>query len=126
METHQRSSTLEVSLVESAKLQSDAHPDFLMTTLNLTMMKTMPMRIIIIIIIIITRQPTPPPPPGRMPGTQTSPPVTQSVRPLATEALGSLNSSAVFFVSELGRRLSESTGDPPETAFLFQRLTVSV
>ena len=40
-------------------------------------------------------------------------------QPLAFETLGPLNASSMAFVTELGRRLSESTDDPRETAFLY-------
>jgi len=45
---------------------------------------------------------------------------------MAFETLGPLNASSMAFVAELGRRLSESTNDPRETAFLFQRLSMDV
>ena len=47
-------------------------------------------------------------------------------QPLAFETLGPLNASSTTFLRELGRRLSEATNDPRETAFLFQRLSVAI
>jgi len=38
--------------------------------------------------------------------------------------LGPLNASAVNFLSEVGRRLTSLSGDPRETSFLFQRLSM--
>ena len=45
-------------------------------------------------------------------------PSSYTFQPLAFETLGPLNASMAF-VTELGRRLSESTDDPRETAFFF-------
>jgi len=45
---------------------------------------------------------------------------------LAFETLGTLSSSTTVFLTELDRRLSASNGEPRETAFLFQRLSVAV
>ena len=42
------------------------------------------------------------------------------------EILGPLNASALNFLSDVGRRLSSLSGDPGETAFLFQRLSMIV
>ena len=46
--------------------------------------------------------------------------------PLAFETLGPINIKGLDFFKELGRRLSATTGDSRETAFLFQRLSVLV
>ena len=46
--------------------------------------------------------------------------------PIAIETLGPLNCSALSFVSHLGKRLSAASGDPRETSFLFQRLSMTV
>jgi len=46
-------------------------------------------------------------------------------QPLAFETLGPLSFSTMVFLTELGRRLSASTGEPRETAF-FQRLSIAV
>jgi len=43
------------------------------------------------------------------------------LRPLAP-----LNSSAVNFLSEVGRRLTSLSGDSRETSFLFQRLSMLI
>jgi len=37
-----------------------------------------------------------------------------------------MNASSMAFVTELGRRLPESTDNPRETAFLFQRLSIAI
>ena len=47
-------------------------------------------------------------------------------QPLAFEAVGSLNSSALSFFIDLGRRLEETSGDCREREFLFQRLSVAI
>ena len=53
-------------------------------------------------------------------------PSSYTFQPLAFETLGPLSSSTTVFLTELGRRLSASTGEPRETAFLFQRLSIAV
>jgi len=53
-------------------------------------------------------------------------PSSYTFQPLAFKTLGSLSSSTTVFLTELGRRLSASTGEPRETAFLFQRLSIAV
>ena len=45
---------------------------------------------------------------------------------MAFETLGPISGEGAGFLSELGRRLSAVTGDPRETAFLFQRLSIIV
>ena len=50
-------------------------------------------------------------------------PSSYTFQPLAFETLGPLSASSTAFVTELDRRLSESTDDSRETAFPFQRLT---
>ena len=45
-------------------------------------------------------------------------------QPIALESLGPLNSDARQFLSDLGRRISRSSGDDRETSFLFQRISV--
>ena len=47
-------------------------------------------------------------------------------QPVAIETLGPLNASAVNFLSEVGRRLTSLSGDPRETSFLFQRLSILI
>ena len=42
------------------------------------------------------------------------------------ENLGPLNGSGLDFLSKVGRRLSASSQDPPETSFLFHRLSVLI
>ena len=46
--------------------------------------------------------------------------------PLAFETLGPINSKGAAFLSELGRRISTCTGDPRESSFLYQRLSVTI
>jgi len=46
--------------------------------------------------------------------------------PLAVETLGPVNFEGFRFLSDLGRRLTESTGDPREKSFLFQRLSITI
>jgi len=43
---------------------------------------------------------------------------------VAFETIGSLNSSGYDFLCEIGQRLSAVSGDPRETSFLFQRLSI--
>jgi len=45
-------------------------------------------------------------------------------QPIAIETHGSLNTSALNFLSEVGRPLNSISGDPRETSFLFQCLSV--
>jgi len=45
---------------------------------------------------------------------------------MAFETLDPLNASSIALVTELGHWLSESTDDPRETAFCFQRLSVAI
>jgi len=42
------------------------------------------------------------------------------------ESLGPANESAVDFLTTLGNKIAQQTGDERETAFLFQRLSVLV
>ena len=46
--------------------------------------------------------------------------------PLAFETLGPINSKGTALLTELGRRISTSSGDARESAFLFQRLSVTI
>ena len=46
--------------------------------------------------------------------------------PVAVETLGALGEEAVAFISDLGRRIAATTGEPRSSAFLFQRLSVAV
>jgi len=43
-----------------------------------------------------------------------------------TESLGPMNASAIDFISELCRRLTSVSGDLRESAYLFQRLSLSI
>ena len=53
-------------------------------------------------------------------------PASFSFQPIAVETLGPINESAVDFLSELGRRISSKFQEERQTAFLFQRLSVTV
>ena len=46
--------------------------------------------------------------------------------PLAVETLGPICMEGSSFLVELGRRLSAKSGDPRETSFLFQRISVAI
>jgi len=46
--------------------------------------------------------------------------------PIAVESHGPINRDALRFLSELGRRLAETTGDVRASSFLFQRISVVV
>ena len=51
---------------------------------------------------------------------------THTFIPLAFETFGPINSKGLVFFNQLGRRLAASTGDMRETAFLFQRLSLTI
>jgi hypothetical protein len=51
---------------------------------------------------------------------------THSFIPIAFETLGPINSKAISFLNELGHRLSNLSGEPRETAFLYQRISIAV
>jgi hypothetical protein len=53
-------------------------------------------------------------------------PASYLFQPLAFETLGTMNSTAAVFLSDLGRRTAISSGDDRDTAFLFQRLSVTL
>jgi len=42
------------------------------------------------------------------------------------ETLGPMNKAGFQFLSELGRRISQESGDHCESAFIFQRLSITV
>jgi len=46
--------------------------------------------------------------------------------PIAVESHGPINTDALQLLSELGRRLAETTGDVRASSFLFQRISVAV
>ena len=46
--------------------------------------------------------------------------------PVAVESLGPLADDAHRFITEIGRRMTFSTADPRETAFLYQRISVAI
>ena len=47
-------------------------------------------------------------------------------QPIAVENLGAMNSSAVDLINTLGRRISSVSGEDKESAFLFQRISVTI
>jgi len=47
-------------------------------------------------------------------------------QPIALETLGSMNSSAVSFFHDLGRRISQVSGDSREASYLFQRIAFTI
>ena len=51
---------------------------------------------------------------------------THDFQPIALETLGPINSSATQFLRQLGKRLASASGDPRETSFLFQRLSITL
>ena len=44
--------------------------------------------------------------------------------PIAVESLGPINSAGVDFLCTLGKHVSKTSGDPRETTFLFQRISI--
>ena len=46
--------------------------------------------------------------------------------PVAIETLGPFSVISQLFISDIGRRISQRTLDPRETAFLFQRISVAI
>jgi len=46
--------------------------------------------------------------------------------PIAVETIGPMNKAGFQFLSELGRRISQESGDHRESAFIFQRLSMRV
>jgi len=47
-------------------------------------------------------------------------------QPMALETLGPINTTGITFFSELGHRLTDVSGDPRETSYLFQRVSLAV
>ena len=47
-------------------------------------------------------------------------------QPIAVENLGAMNRSAVDFINTLGRRISFVSGEDKESAFLFQRISITI
>jgi len=47
-------------------------------------------------------------------------------QPLALETLGPTNTTGITFFSERGRRLTDVSGDPRETSYLFERVSLAV
>jgi len=52
--------------------------------------------------------------------------LTHQFLPVAFETLGPMNKAAVAFITALGKRLSAASGEFRETAFLFQRLSITI
>ena len=52
--------------------------------------------------------------------------VSHEFLPIALETLGPMNPGAAAFVSSLGKRIATVTGDARESAFLFQRLSMTL
>jgi len=46
--------------------------------------------------------------------------------PIAVETLGAINTSGLNFISDIGRRITATSGDPRETSFLLQRISVVI
>ena len=46
--------------------------------------------------------------------------------PVACETMGPINAKALDFISDLGKRITAVTGDPRETTFLFQRISIAI
>lgn len=46
--------------------------------------------------------------------------------PIAFESLGTINADAILFLKDIGRRLSQTSGDRRASEFLFQRLSITV
>ena len=53
-------------------------------------------------------------------------PATCTFQPLAFETHGATHSSALDFLNAVGGRLAAASGDPRETAFLWQRISVLI
>jgi hypothetical protein len=51
---------------------------------------------------------------------------TYTFMPIAFETMGPLSSKALSFLAELGRRISAVSGDPRESSFLFQRISIAI
>jgi len=47
-------------------------------------------------------------------------------QPVAVETHGPMDDSTVCFLSDLGRKISEHSGDPLDGQFLFQRISVLI
>ena len=46
--------------------------------------------------------------------------------PVAVETMGPICSDGIEFITELGRGIASVSGDPRDTAFLFQRISIAV
>ena len=47
-------------------------------------------------------------------------------QPMAVESHGTLSDATLWFLVDLGRKISERSGEPLETQFLFQRISVLI
>src|SRR6218665_516276 len=46
--------------------------------------------------------------------------------PVAIETLGPINDKGLEFIADLGRHLTQATGEPRESSFFFQRLSITI
>ena len=51
---------------------------------------------------------------------------THFFQPVAVESLGPMNIAAYSFLAELGRQISDVSGDDRESSYLFQRISVLI
>jgi len=51
---------------------------------------------------------------------------THFFQPIAVESLGPVNIAAYSFLAELGRKISDVSGDDRESSYLFQRISVLI
>jgi len=51
---------------------------------------------------------------------------THFFQPIAAESLGLMNIAAYSFLAELGRKISDVSGDDRESIYLFQRISVLI
>src|SRR6218665_472326 len=51
-------------------------------------------------------------------------PAAHDFTPLAIESLEPINITGMEFLQDLGQRMTEAIGDPRETTYLFQRLSI--
>ena len=49
---------------------------------------------------------------------------THFFQPIAVESVGPMNIAAYSFLAELGRKISDVSGDDRESSYLFQRISV--
>src|SRR6218665_964245 len=56
----------------------------------------------------------------------TAPSLTHIFVPVAIETLGPINDKGLEFIADLGRHLTQATGEPRESSFFFQRLSITI